>query len=234
MPADDRREATGRLATELSLDEFETLVIRFVDRAFAFSNRRCDPQDIHDAWRTFRVWQSAWIDYKSEDWRLFLAWYVFHWRVADEQNELPEAGPLAALYAAECPEEISPAEQKMLATAMGSPLDFYEIYELPEPNCFYLKSLFLGYQHSYAFTSLPPNLKTGDVFFGKIVHFRDDKGVIAAHSRPFPSTAKVAIAYIRRQLILGRKEEFIKNFSLFDSDLFNLYYDLLNGEEVLC
>lgn len=211
--------------------EWEAQVRRFVDNAVFFANRTRNPSDIHDAWRTFRVWLAAWIDYNSDDWRLFLVWYVFHWRTPELKAPTEVRSPsIAEQFARACPEEISDAQWAILKAGVGSPMDFYEVHEVPGLECLYVKSLFLGYQHSYAFSTLPGGLKVGDIFFGKIIQFEDDLGTIACHSRAFPVTARVPIAYLRRQLISGRKEEFIKNFSLFESDLFNLYHDLMTKE----
>jgi hypothetical protein len=210
------------------MKEYEALVNGFVERALTFANQRCDPRDIHEAWRAFRVWLSSWIDYNSDDWRLFLVWYVFHWQAGAEEGD--SRPPTVAEYYINSNEDSSPEDRWLLGSASVCPLDFYEIYEFVELGCFYMKSLFLGYQHSFAFPKLPEGLKAGDIFFGKIIHIRDDRGVVAAHSRPFPPSAKVAITALRRQLIQKRKEEFIHNFGLFDSDLFNLYHDLLSEE----
>lgn len=221
----------------LPTQKWDSMVHGFVDRAVFFANRNRPSDDIHNAWRTFRVWLSPWLDYNSDDWRLFLVWYVFHWQSPMGEGEETanfSVSSIAEQYVEECPEEVSLVEQKMIAVATKSPLDFYEIYKLPELDCYYVKSLFLGYLHSYAFAELPKGLKVGDVFFGKLIHFQEDKGVVAGHSRPFPPNAKVSIAHLRRHLINGRKEEFINNFSLFDSDLFNLYHDLIEGKGADC
>lgn len=233
MNSDLGHAEPSSVVAPLPIREWNSLVHGFVDKAVFFANQNRDPQDIHDAWRTFRVWLSSWIDYNSDDWRLFLVWYVFHWQPLELALDREAAsGSIAEQYAKAFPEEVSTAERRMIVAATTNPLDFYEIYEFPELGCYYVKSLFLGYQHSYAFNELPEGLNVGDIFFGKLVHFKDDRGVIAGHSRPFPATAKIAIAYMRRHLIKDRKEEFITNFALFDSDLFNLYHDLLDGKDL--
>lgn len=232
MPIDLGQPEAEIPVTPFPLQEWGSQVNRFVDRAVFFANQNRDPQDIHDAWRTFRVWLSSWIDYNSDDWRLFLVWYIFHWQAPAASLEVPcrRVPSIAEEYLEKQPQEISESERKMVASAISSPMDFYEIHDFPELNCVYVKSLFLGFQHSYAFNELPEGLGVGDIFFAKIIHFQDDRGVIAAYSQPFSAMAKVSIAHMRRQLISGRKEEFVKNFPLFDTDLFNLYHDLLSKE----
>ena len=193
-----------------------------MDRALLLASNQRGEMDLCQAWHAFRAWFStSRVDEGSEDWRLFLAWYLFHWQA-------PARPSIAEWYVSERPSEVSAEEVRMVATASRSPLDFYEIHTLPEMGCFYVKSLFLGYQQSYAFAELPDGLKVGDVFFGKVIHFQQDEGVIAGHSPAFPPSAKVPIAYLKRQLILRRKDDFLNNFSMFESDLFNLYHDLLS------
>jgi hypothetical protein len=113
---------------------------------------------------------------------------------------------------------------------LEGPLDFYEVHFLPDLGCFYLKSLFLGFERSYAFDKLPLNLCDGDIFLGKIVHLFDDKGIIAGRSPAFGASAKVQISLIRRHLIRATPDVFQKNFSLFESDVFNLYHELISDE----
>jgi hypothetical protein len=203
------------------------LALSFVNRAVGYSKLVNDPRDIHEAWTAFRVWLSPRFEYGCQDWGLFLAWYVFHWKPV--KNAIREKFSLAELYAAECPAEVSEKEKILISEAVRNPLDFYEIYWLSELNCYYVKSLFLGYQNSFAFHEMPAGLEVGDVFFGKIVPLYEDRGIIVGHSRPIGGSAKVAIAYLRRELIRRRKSDFINDFYLFDSDIFNLYHDLLHG-----
>lgn len=196
----------------------------FVDAAFAFARQKFGMKDVREAWSTFRVWMSESVDFQADDWRLFMAWYVFHWH-ADRAASPEKAQVNAEIFMVAQPNYPS-IQKEILTSAVQSPLDFYEIYQLNEWECFYTKSLFLGLQHSFSFPRLPEGFRPGDIFFGKIVQVREDKGILVAHSPPLPNEAKVAIVQLRQDLIQQRKADFTQNFSLFDSDVFNLYYDL--------
>lgn len=168
------------------------------------------------------MWLDEKVDRSAEDWNLFRSWYLFHWQPQSAEARSP--GPVAHSYAQKFAN--SEAEHDLIIAGTKSPLDFYEILEIPEPECFYVKSLLLGFRHSFAFRELPKDLKTGDIFLGHIVPLKADTGLFSGYSRPLDRSAKYAIARLRVDLITRRKVDFVENFGLFESDLLNLYYDL--------
>lgn len=209
----------------------EGILARFLDNAFAYSNETIGLADLRAAWDVFRVWVGSGVNRRAEDWRLFLAWYVFHWHSSSEEvSKRPELPSIAERYLRDRPDAVPPEVHLLVRSAIGTPLDFYEMLYLPEFERYYLKSLFLGYQQSFGFEALPEGLTVGDVYLAKIVHIYADQGLIAGISTPFHANAKVPIGFLRRNLIRNRATDFSSDFWLFDSDIFNLYQDLQHGQ----
>lgn len=210
----------------IPVGDIELVLRRLVDRAVVFAEREFGPGDIHEAWRAFRVWLSPWMDLDAEDWPLFLHWYVFHWR-SPKAGEVPSRPrSIAERFARAEKASLAGSELQLLTIGSKDPPDFYEIMELREIGRYYVKSLLLGYQHSYAFSELPEGLGAGQIFFGKIIHLHSDRGVIVGHSRALPMTTKFSIAQMRVHLVNGRKKDFLRDFSLFEPDVLNLYHDI--------
>lgn len=201
----------------------------FLGRAMAFAYENCGVADVREAWNAFRVWLSSELDPSAEDWRLFLFWYIFHWQPSDHPLPCSFEESIAGRAFLTLREETSPRQEAFLRAAASSPLDFYEVYRLQEWDCFYVKSLLLGQEGSFSFRELPPEFTEGDIFFGKVIPLQEDQGVLAAHSAIFTSSAKVPISALRLELIKDRRADFSRNFRTFDSDVFNLYHDLLKG-----
>jgi hypothetical protein len=206
------------------------ILARFVDEVFSFANENAGLADLRIAWNVFRVWQNPLIETNCEDWRLFLSWYAFHWRPESEANvQRPQSLTLAERYLGAFPAAQSMEVHALARHALKSPLDFYEVYYFQDYDRYYLKSLFLGVKQSYAFPSLMEGLTVGRIYFGKVVHLFADQGILIGHSRALPTSSKVSIARIRRNLIEKRAADFARDFWLFDSDVFNLYHDLCYG-----
>jgi hypothetical protein len=217
-------------SSELGKEELDlpAFLDRFQAGAIAFAFNGQGIGNLRDAWCTFRAWMHGDLDPQAEDWRLFLHWYIFHWVSSSENlSDCHSDAVIAEKYSLSLEHALSLEQKKLVAAAIQAPLDFYETYWLAEWECFYLKSLFLGQERSFAFTKLPIDIKVGDIFFGKIVPLQYDRGILAAHSQIFDSSAKVPIARLRQDLISARKSDFSNNFHLFDADVFNLYHDLL-------
>jgi hypothetical protein len=225
-PVDTTTESSSLskgVLSSISLEFFE----QFIDGALAYARETRGLGDIRAAWDLFRVWLEPSLNFASEDWRLFVSWYVFHWHPPGNEQKAPEPGAsIAERYYRERMAERYPELSSLVASGVKNPLDFYEVHFLPEMSCYYVKSLFLGYQYSFAFETLPEELKIGGVFFGKILHLGQDRGIILGHSRSFSVRAKVGIGRLRRDLVVRRRSDYLEEFWLFDSDVFNLYHDL--------
>jgi hypothetical protein len=205
----------------------DAVVRRFLDEVLSFVGETVGVADLRAAWDEFHAWLGHGVDVRAADCRLFLSWYVFHWHSELKLgSERPNQPSLAERYLQDRHEQHSSDMHLLVRSAVGTPLDFYEVLYLPEFGRYYVKSLFLGYQHSFGFEELPPGLELGNVYLAKIVHLFDDQGVLAGVSSALNPYAKVAIGSLRRNLIKTRATDFTRDFWLFDADVFNLYRDL--------
>lgn len=224
---EQKNQEMGDLPKRYVSDQsYSDLLAAFIKSAVRFA-RTSNELDIYEAWKLFRVWQEARLDPESEDWQLFLTWYVFHWK-AELPNNLVKT-TIANKFITAARNIFTSEELQIIESCCKTNLDFYEVHELPEFGFFYVKSLLLGYQYGYRFDQLPDDLKAGDIFLGKFAHIVDDRGVILAKSRSFGQDAKILIGNLRINLIKSRREDFIQDFSTFDSDIFNVYFDLMDG-----
>lgn len=213
--------------------EIQSRLADLMEQAIQYAEDTMGPSEIQCAWRAFRVWTEAWINPNAVDWDLFLYWYVFQWRGADPKEPSQRSEPLAKRYLNHAGPDLSSLDKTLIQSVLEIPLDFYEILPLQEPNIFYVRSMLLGYKHSFGFQELPEPLAAYNIFFGMILHTSSDVGIILAHSAPLPETAKFLVAEMRIQLVNRRKMDYLKNFSIFNSDVLNLYYDIENSQEPL-
>lgn len=210
--------------------EMKGILDGFLDNACSYAQETIGLADLRDAWDVFRAWLGSGVNVRADDWRLFRAWYVFHWHSQSSgSSNRPELSSIAERYLRDRPEVEPPDAHLLVRSAIGTPMDFYEVLYLPDFERYYLKSLFLGYQQSYAFRALPEGLALGNIYLAKIVHVYADQGLVAGISPPFHANAKVPIGSLRRNLILTRAADFTRDFWLFESDIFNLYHDLAQG-----
>jgi len=206
--------------------DLEASLARFIEEAFAYANSTIGLADLREAWDVFRVWLDHRIDAHADVWQLFLAWYVFHWRASPKRTRrLPPT--IAEKYLLHSPDALHADLHGIVQSAVGAPIDFYEVLYLPDLDTYYLKSLFMGYQKSFGFQRLPRGMELGNVYLAKVVHLYEDQGLIAGISAALGLEAKVAIGNLRRNLIKKRATDFMCEFWLFESDIFNLYRDLL-------
>lgn len=181
-----------------------------------------------EPWFVFRSWLDFRFDPDSPHIHIFRAWQMFHWEFDPSLVNLSlgntDVHTLAQAYLQVHRGQLDPATIALIEEAQNQPLDFYEVSEV---NSDYVMLFgLISKQKALVYEKdIQEKLKTGEFLMAHLLPVVDSTHVFIGMSEVVPAEAK------------GHMKEFCKfldramgkcprHFRTFDSDVFNLYYDL--------
>jgi hypothetical protein len=181
-----------------------------------------------ESWFVFHAWLDVHPTSDSPYYSLFQAWQLFHWN-PDPSTVQPKlfnkkVKTLASAFIKVHHDQLNDEQVQMLERAQKQQLDIYEITSL---NQHYLT--LYGIISQTKIVVYHPNLSTkarvGEYIFASTLPVNQMQHVFLGVSQFFPREAKVRISEFSR--FLSRcKPDIIRDFKNFESDIFNLFYDL--------
>lgn len=180
-----------------------------------------------ESWSIFNAWLDCHVDTNSDNYDIFRSWQHFQWEPQPDTVKLPlfnTATPtIAAAFSEKHAPELTPTERLILDNSKSLRLDFFEVVGVQDD---YVTLFGTIYPAKVAVFNgeVSSKARIGEFLFANVMPVDSSRHVFLGRSALLPTGCHKPINEFRD--FVARCKTMPREFKSFESDVFNLFYDL--------
>lgn len=205
---------------------------KLLDRLDAFTLSQNDDYLFFEPWSIFHVWQDNKVNRDVIYFDLFRYWQFFHWHPDPSTVGLPlneNCKTIAEAFLKLHKSELNKEEVAMVKSIVQHPLELFEVSSFDGPLTF-VNGLMSRRTIGVYYPGLGKKVRSTDYLLAQILPLGKHLYLIIACSPTIDRRAKHLVGDF--QELINSSPTSVQ-FELIQSDLFNLFYDLLKNQDLL-